>query len=212
MADQAPPKITPLNDLQKLVSLSKRRGFVFQSSEIYGGINACWDYGPLGAELKLNVKRNWWNAMTRRPDIEGLDAAILMHPLVWKASGHVDGFTDPLVDCKKCKSRFRADQLAEVNAAHQGHVDIDEQEVYSSFFYKVQALHGIVEAGGYFQETMPRNIFFQQHSFQSIVIDDNTIQIFHAWNKVGGNKDSVTLGNGQHFVLYLRSQEREERP
>ena len=78
-------KITGLDDLQKMVSLCKRRGFVFQSSEIYGGINACWDYGPLGVELKLNVKSAWWNAMTRRPDIEGLDAAILMHPIVWKA-------------------------------------------------------------------------------------------------------------------------------
>ncbi len=102
----------PLDDMQKLVSLSKRRGFVFQSSEIYGGINACWDYGPLGVELKLNVKKAWWDSMTRRPDIEGLDAAILMHPLVWKASGHVDGFTDPLVDCKKCRNRFRADQVS----------------------------------------------------------------------------------------------------
>ncbi len=100
-----------LDDLSKMVSLCKRRGFVFQSSEIYGGINACWDYGPLGVELKLNVKRAWWNAMTRRPDIEGLDAAILMAPMVWKASGHVDGFTDPLVDCKKCRNRFRADQI-----------------------------------------------------------------------------------------------------
>lgn len=98
-----------LNDLQTLVSLSKRRGFVFQSSEIYGGLNACWDYGPLGSMLKLNVKRAWWNAMTRRSDICGIDAAILMHPTVWKASGHVDGFSDPLVDCKDCKTRFRSD-------------------------------------------------------------------------------------------------------
>ncbi|QDK37058.1 glycine--tRNA ligase [Bdellovibrio sp. NC01] len=98
-----------LGDLNTLVSLSKRRGFVFQSSEIYGGLGSCWDYGPLGSLMKLNVKRAWWNAMTRRPDIVGLDAAILMHPMVWKASGHVDGFSDPLVDCKDCKTRFRAD-------------------------------------------------------------------------------------------------------
>lgn len=97
--------------MTKIVSLCKRRGFVFQSSEIYGGINACWDYGPLGVELKLNIKKAWWDAMTKRPDIEGLDAAILMHPQVWKSSGHVDGFTDPLVDCKKCRNRFRADQI-----------------------------------------------------------------------------------------------------
>lgn len=97
--------------MQQIVSLCKRRGFIFQSSEIYGGINACWDYGPLGVELKLNVKKAWWKAMTRRRDIEGLDSAILMHPTIWKASGHVDGFSDPLVDCKKCKSRFRADHV-----------------------------------------------------------------------------------------------------
>jgi glycyl-tRNA synthetase len=101
------------NDLMdKLVSLCKRRGFIFQSSEIYGGINSCWDYGPLGVELKRNVKEEWWRAMTfEHDDIEGLDASILMHPKVWEASGHVAGFTDPLVDCKKCKARYRADKL-----------------------------------------------------------------------------------------------------
>jgi glycyl-tRNA synthetase len=102
-------EVKRLGDLSPLVSLSKRRGFVFQSSEIYGGLGSCWDYGPLGSILKQNVKRAWWNAMTRRNDIVGLDAAILMHPMVWKASGHVDGFSDPLVDCKDCKTRFRAD-------------------------------------------------------------------------------------------------------
>ncbi len=96
--------------MEKLVSLAKRRGFVFQSSEIYGGLGSVWDYGPLGVELKKNVKDRWWHAMVHaRDDIEGLDAAILMHPRVWEASGHVAGFTDPLVDCKQCKNRFRAD-------------------------------------------------------------------------------------------------------
>jgi glycyl-tRNA synthetase len=100
--------------MEKLVSLCKRHGFVFQSSEIYGGTGSVWDYGPLGVELKKNVKDRWWHAMVRsRDDIEGLDAAILMHPRVWEASGHVAGFTDPLIDCKKCHGRFRADQLAE---------------------------------------------------------------------------------------------------
>jgi glycyl-tRNA synthetase len=98
--------------MEKLVSLAKRRGFIFPSSEIYGGINSCYDYGPLGVELKRNVKDFWWRAMTHRHDnIEGLDASILMHPRVWEASGHVAGFTDPLVDCKKCKNRFREDQV-----------------------------------------------------------------------------------------------------
>jgi glycyl-tRNA synthetase len=101
------------NVMEKLVSLAKRRGFVFQSSEIYGGLGSVWDYGPLGVELKKNVKDRWWRAMVHaRDDIEGIDAAILMHPKVWEASGHVAGFTDPLVDCRFCKARFRADQLA----------------------------------------------------------------------------------------------------
>lgn len=103
-------EIKPLADLQTLVSLCKRRGYIFQSSEIYGGLNSCWDYGPLGAQYKFNVKMSWWRAMTRRSDIVGLDAAILMHPTVWKASGHVDGFSDPLCDCKNCKTRMRLDQ------------------------------------------------------------------------------------------------------
>jgi glycyl-tRNA synthetase len=96
--------------MEKLVSLAKRRGFIFQSSEIYGGTGSVWDYGPLGVELKKNLKDRWWNAMVRlRDDIEGLDAAILMHPRVWEASGHVSGFVDPLVECSNCKKRFRAD-------------------------------------------------------------------------------------------------------
>jgi glycyl-tRNA synthetase len=98
--------------MEKLVSLCKRRGFIFQSSEIYGGAGSVWDYGPLGVELKKNIKDRWWHAMVRaRDDIEGLDAAILMHPRVWEASGHVAGFVDPLVDCRTCKGRFRADKL-----------------------------------------------------------------------------------------------------
>ena len=105
--------MTETDRMEKLVSLCKRRGFVFQSSEIYGGLGSVWDYGPLGVELKRNIKDRWWRAMVHaRDDIEGLDAAILMHPRVWEASGHVAGFTDPLVDCKKCKERFRADDRA----------------------------------------------------------------------------------------------------
>jgi len=96
--------------MEKLVSLTKRRGYVFQSSEIYGGTGSVWDYGPLGVELKRNLKDLWWSAMVHeRDDIEGIDAAILMHPRVWEASGHVEGFTDPLVECSNCHRRFRAD-------------------------------------------------------------------------------------------------------
>lgn len=99
--------------IEKVVSLSKRRGFVFQSSEIYGGLNGCWDYGPLGVELLKNIKEEWWKSMTYREDIEGLDASILMHPKVWEASGHVANFTDPMIDCKQCKARFRLDTLGD---------------------------------------------------------------------------------------------------
>ena len=107
MAASAHPDV-----MDKLVSLCKRRGFIFQSSEIYGGTGSVWDYGPLGVELKRNLKELWWTSMVRlRDDVEGLDASILMHPKVWEASGHVAGFTDPLVDCKVCKGRFRADKV-----------------------------------------------------------------------------------------------------
>jgi len=101
-------------DIEKIVSLSKRRGFIFQSSAIYGKLNACYDYGPLGVEMKRNIKDIWWKSMVQeREDIVGLDAAILMHPRVWEASGHVSGFTDPLVDCRHCKQRFREDEIDE---------------------------------------------------------------------------------------------------
>lgn len=97
--------------MEKIVSLAKRRGFVFQSSEIYGGLNGCYDYGPLGVELLNNIKMQWWRSMTLREDIEGIDSSILMHPRVWEASGHVEHFTDPMVDCKQCRARYRLDEL-----------------------------------------------------------------------------------------------------
>ncbi len=99
--------------LDAIVSLAKRRGFVFQSSEIYGGLNGCWDYGPLGIELLRNIKESWWKSMTYRDDIVGLDSSILMHPRTWEASGHMDSFSDPMIDNKQSKGRFRADTLIE---------------------------------------------------------------------------------------------------
>src|SRR5436190_5115286 len=104
---------TKTNDrMEKIVSLCKRRGFIFQSSEIYGGINGFWDYGPLGAELKRNVKEFWWRSMTQdRGDVAGLEATIIMHPKIWEASGHTSTFSDPMVDCLLSKKRYRADQI-----------------------------------------------------------------------------------------------------
>jgi glycyl-tRNA synthetase len=110
------PKSGETDRMQDIISLCKRRGFVFPSSEIYGGLNAVWDYGPLGVEFKNNVKRAWWDTMTRlRDDIVGLDTSILMARRVWQASGHESAFTDPLVDCTNCKNRFRADQVEEMS-------------------------------------------------------------------------------------------------
>jgi len=111
--------------MEKVVSLCKRRGFVYQNSEIYGGIQGFYDYGPLGVELKNNIKREWWWEMVgKREDVYGIDGAIITHPKVWEASGHVKGFTDPLVDCKKCKKRFRADHLvAEMKIEDTGTAD-----------------------------------------------------------------------------------------
>ena len=105
---------TPTVNMDKIVSLARRRGFIFPSSEIYGGLSGCWDYGPLGVELKRNVKQAWWQAMVQeRDDMVGLDTSILMHPQVWVASGHLQGFSDPLVECKNCHLRWRADELKE---------------------------------------------------------------------------------------------------
>ncbi len=126
----------PKNDLmEKIVSLCKRKGFIFQSSEIYGGIASCYDYGPLGIELKNNIKEMWWKSMVQfRRDVEGLDAAILMAPQVWEASGHVEGFTDPLVDCKVCKHRFRADQLENAEVCPDCGGELTEERQFNLMF------------------------------------------------------------------------------
>jgi glycyl-tRNA synthetase len=108
VAEQTNSKVT----MEKIVSLCRRRGFIFPSSDIYGGLSSCWDYGPLGIELKRNIKEAWWKDMVQsRDDMVGLDTSILMHPQVWVASGHIKNFSDPLVECKSCQKRWRADEL-----------------------------------------------------------------------------------------------------
>ena len=121
--------------LDKIVSLCKRRGFVFQSSEIYGGINSCWDYGPLGVELKNNLKRWWWREMVQlREEIVGLDSAILMHPKVWEASGHLEHFQDPLVECKTCHRRFRADEIVNEKCPVCGSKELTQPRMFNLMF------------------------------------------------------------------------------
>ncbi|PIR22223.1 MAG: glycine--tRNA ligase [Deltaproteobacteria bacterium CG11_big_fil_rev_8_21_14_0_20_45_16] len=141
--------------MAKLVSLSKRRGFIFQSSEVYGGLNSCYDYGPLGVVLKNTVKNIWLNSMTREHDnIEPLDSSILMHPKIWEASGHVSNFSDPLVDCKTCKARFRADQLKTATCARKPSLKASE-------------------CGGEFTE--PRNFNLMFKTFMGPLEDESAI-------------------------------------
>jgi glycyl-tRNA synthetase len=122
-------------DIETITSLAKRRGFAFQSSEIYGGLGSVWDYGPLGVELKNNVKRAWWRSIVyERDDMVGLDAGILMSRLVWKYSGHEATFSDPLVDCKKCKARLRADKIEDNKCPQCGSADLTEPRQFNLMF------------------------------------------------------------------------------
>jgi glycyl-tRNA synthetase len=125
--------------MEKIVSLCKRRGFIFQSSEIYGGLNGLWDYGPLGVELKRNLKNYWWRVMVHeRDDVVGMDGSILTHTAVLKASGHVEGFSDPMIDCRSCKAHFRIDQLIEKKGVKQcpncGSKDLTEARQFNLMF------------------------------------------------------------------------------
>src|SRR6266540_173816 len=132
-------KSSDTHRMEKIVSLCKRRGFIFQSSEIYGGLNGLWDYGPLGVELKRNLKNYWWCVMVHeRDDVVGMDGSILMNRAVWKASGHEDTFSDPMVDCRSCKARLRADQIIEKKGVLQcpncGGKDLTEARPFNLMF------------------------------------------------------------------------------
>jgi glycyl-tRNA synthetase len=124
-----------MTDIETITSLAKRRGFAFQSSEIYGGLGSVWDYGPLGVELKNNIKRAWWRSVVyERDDMVGLDAGILMNRLAWKYSGHEATFSDPLVDCRKCKARLRADKIEGDKCPVCGSTDLTEQRQFNLMF------------------------------------------------------------------------------
>jgi glycyl-tRNA synthetase len=135
----SPARTYGVASMEKIVSLCKRRGFIFQSSEIYGGLNGCWDYGPLGVELKRNVKNYWWCVTVHeRDDVVGMDGSILMNRAVWKASGHEDTFSDPMVDCRSCKARLRADQIVNKKGEKQcpvcGGKDLTEPRAFNLMF------------------------------------------------------------------------------
>jgi glycyl-tRNA synthetase len=152
--------------MEKIVSLCKRRGFIFQSSEIYGGLNGCWDYGPLGVELKRNVKDYWWRTMVReRDDVVGMDGSILMNRAVWKASGHEQTFTDPMVDCRTCKARLRADQIPEKNGVKQcpncGGKDLTEPRAFNLMFKTFVGATEDEESITYLRPETAQSIFVQ---------------------------------------------------
>ncbi len=155
------PRTLPYADMDKILSLAKRRGFVFQSSEIYGGLASTWDYGPLGVELKRHVKEAWWQSVIMgRDDMVGLDAAILMAPQVWAASGHVENFSDPLVECRNCHLRFRADQL-EARACQECGGDFTEPRRFNLMF---RTFMGPVEDTGH-------EVFLRPETAQGIFVN-----------------------------------------
>lgn len=152
--------------MERIVSLCKRRGFIFQSGEIYGGLNGCWDYGPLGTELKRNLKDYWWRVMVReREDVVGLDGSILTHPAILKASGHVDTFSDPMVDCRTCKARLRADQIPEKNGAKQcpncGGKELTEARPFNLMFQTQMGASAEPDSIAYLRPETAQSIFTQ---------------------------------------------------
>ena len=150
-----------------ITSLCKRRGFIFQSSEIYGGMGSVWDYGPHGTELKRNVKEAWWRAnVYERGDMEGVDAAILMHPNVWIASGHVASFADTLVDCKQCKKRFRVDKIGPAKKCPECSGELTEPRLFSLMFKTHCGPLEEAESVAYLRPETAQGIFV---NFQNVV-------------------------------------------
>src|SRR6478752_10745140 len=152
--------------MEKIVSLCKRRGFIFQAGEIYGGLNGVWDYGPLGVELKRNVKDFWWRVMVReRDDVVGLDGAILTHRAALKASGHEDTFSDPMVDCRTCKARLRADQIPEKNGLkgcpNCGGKDLTEAVPFNLMFRTNMGAKQDDDSTAYLRPETAQSIFVQ---------------------------------------------------
>jgi len=191
-------------DITKIESLCKRRGFVFQSSEIYGGLGSVWDYGPLGVELKNNIKRAWWRSMVyERNDVEGLDAAILMNPNVWRASGHVSSFADLLVDCKSCKKRFRSDHLKEKKCPDCGGALTEPRQFNLMFKTHI----GSVETEGievYLRPETAQGIFV---NFPNVLVASRKKLPFGIAQIGKSFRNEVTAGN---FIFRCREFEQME--
>ena len=190
--------------MEKLVSLCRRRGFIFPSSEIYGGLSSCWDYGPLGVELKRNVKEAWWKAVVQgRYDMVGLDASILMHPHVWIASGHVEGFADPLVECKNCHLRWRSDQLQEDKCPSCGG-ELTEPRMFNLMF---KTFMGPVEEDASVVYLRPETAQGMFVNFQN-VLDTTRKKLPFGIAQIGkAFRNEITTGN---FIFRSREFEQME--
>jgi glycyl-tRNA synthetase len=190
--------------MDKIASLGKRRGFIFQSSEIYGGLGSCWDYGPLGVELKRNVKEAWWKAMVQeRDDIVGIDASILMHPQTWVASGHVEQFADPLVECKSCHQRFRADELKEDKCPSCGG-ELTEPKMFNLMF---KTFMGPVEGDAavvYLRPETAQGIFV---NFENVLNTSRRKLPFGIAQTGKAFRNEITTGN---FIFRSREFEQME--
>jgi glycyl-tRNA synthetase len=190
--------------MDKIVSLCKRRGFIFQSSEIYGGLGSCWDYGPLGVELKRNIKEAWWRSIVQqRDDVVGLDASILMHPQTWVASGHVEGFTDPLVECKSCHLRWRADEVKD-NCCPECGGDLTEPRMFNLMF---KTFMGAVEDEAsvvYLRPETAQGIFL---NFQNVLVSSRRKLPFGIAQIGKAFRNEITPGN---FVFRTREFEQME--
>ena len=191
-------------DMDKLVSLCKRRGYIFQSSEIYGGMSACWDYGPLGVELKRNIKEAWWNANVRdRDDMVGLDSSILMHRAVWAASGHEEGFSDPLQECKACHQRWRGDDVKDGKCPECGG-ELTEPRLFNLMF---KTFAGPVEedaATVYLRPETAQGIFVNFNN----VLDTTRKRLPFGIAQIGkAFRNEITTGN---FIFRCREFEQME--
>jgi len=193
------------NNFEKIVSFTKRRGFVFQSSDIYGGLGGFYDFGPLGVELKRNIKDSWWKAMTRkRDDIVGLDSSIVMNPNIWKASGHTENFSDPLSECKKCHKRFRTDHLDDKTKCPECGGELTEARNFNLMF---RTFIGPVEDSAsiaYLRPETAQGIFVNYKN----ILDTQRVKLPFGIAQIGkAFRNEITPGN---FIFRLREFEQME--
>ena len=193
------------SSMEELVSLCKRRGFIFQSNDIYGGIKGLYDYGPMGVELKNNLKQAWWKSMVyERDDVEGLDASILSAPVVLQQSGHEDTFTDPLVDCKSCKSRWRADQLIDNTCPECKSKDLTDPRPFNLMF---KTAIGPVDDGSSFAYLRPETCQQIFTNFKNVVDSSSKTLPFGIAQIGKAFRNEITPRN---FIFRVREFEQME--